>query len=45
MHYAIINEICTNKPHRLRRAEAMGGNGGQKFITRLTSEKYDIYLA
>ena len=25
MHYAIIDEICTNKPHRLRRAEAMGG--------------------
>lgn len=24
MYYLAINEICANKPHRLRRAEAMG---------------------
>lgn len=29
MHYTIINEICTNKPHCLRRSEMIGGNGGQ----------------
>ncbi len=26
----MINEICANKPHRLRRSEAMEENGGQK---------------
>lgn len=25
----MTDEICANKPHRLRRAGAMGGNGGQ----------------
>lgn len=29
IHYVIINEICTNKPHRMRRPEAIGGIGGQ----------------
>ena len=27
--YVAINEICANKPHHLRRSEAMGGIGGQ----------------
>ena len=25
IYYVIINEICANKPHRLRRSEAVGG--------------------
>ena len=25
MYYVIINEIYANKPHRLRRSEAVGG--------------------
>lgn len=29
MYYVIINEICANKPRRLKRAEAIGGMGGQ----------------
>ena len=29
MYYTIINEICANKPHRLRRAETIGENDGQ----------------
>lgn len=29
MCYIIINEFCANKPHRLRRVEAMRGKGGQ----------------
>ena len=31
MYYAITNEFCANKPHRLRRSETNGGNGGQTF--------------
>lgn len=30
MHYVTTNEICANKPHRLRRSEAMGGRGGKQ---------------
>lgn len=29
----------------MRRSEAMGGKGGQTFITHLASEMYDIYFA
>lgn len=28
IYYTIINEICTNKPRRLRRSEAIEGKGG-----------------
>ena len=31
VYYAVINEIYTNKLHRLRRSEMMGGKGGQTF--------------
>lgn len=29
MHYVTTNEICANKPHRLRRSEAIRGDGRQ----------------
>lgn len=32
MYYIIINEICANKPHRLRRSEAMGMGYRQTII-------------
>ena len=35
IRYITINEICTSKPHHLRRSEAMGGNGGQTNETSL----------
>ena len=32
IYYSTFNEICANKPHRLRRSEAMGGMGGQTIL-------------
>ena len=47
IYYIITNEICANKPHRLRRSEAMGGktehtNCVDKLIAR--SDKIVIML-
>ena len=32
MNYAIINEFCANKPHRLRRTEAVGGRCEKTYL-------------
>lgn len=39
MYYTTINEICANKPNRLRRSEAMGGNGDKQTTTSLKNRQ------
>jgi len=35
IYYTEKDEICANKPHHLRRAEAMGGITGQTYLASI----------